>query len=155
MSEFAITTTVLEQNGVYIDPSDGKFLDVLFKEYVRDFFDKESMSLTLSKEDLFFYGENANVYLLNYIYQDLFNSDEKPFNPVLKSKEEGSINLSLFNSLDEQVKYMVKLLEKMQIDFKGLSKKYMLLTFPQSLDGFHTEKIYDLRYEELNNKNHV
>ena len=149
LKAYTITTTVLEQDGIYFDPSDDDFLDAVFKEYVRDFLKEESVTLTLSKRDLFYYGENANVYLLNHIYQDLFHTDEAPFDPVLESREEGSINLSLFNGFDKQVDFLVQILEEMQIDFKKLSEKYMLLGFPHSLECYEERDIYDLRYEDV------
>lgn len=149
MDEYEITTIVLEQDGVYFDPSDGDFLDKIFKEYVRDFLQKDEIVLNLSKEDLFYYGENANVYLLNYIYQDLFDTTKKVFDPIARSKEDGSINLSLFNGFDKQVVFLVKILEKMQINFKKLSEDYMLLGFPHSIDCYKEDKVYDVRYEDI------
>lgn len=149
LDEYEITTIVLEQNGIYFDPSDGDFLDKIFKEYVRDFLQKDEVSLNLSKEDIFYYGENANVYLLNYIYQDFFNTTKKVFDPVGRSKDEGSINLSLFNGFDEQVAFLVEILEKMKIDFKKLSKDYMLLSFPTSMRCYKEDKVYGVRYEDV------
>jgi len=148
--KYDITTIVLKQKGIYFDPSDSNFLDKIFKEYVRRFLKKEKVILKLSKLELFFYGENANVYLLNYIYNDFFpNRSEKPFNPILKS-DEGSINLSLFNGTEEQVVFLIEILDKMKIDFKKLSKKYMLLPFPHSLEYYGEDRVCNVRYEKWN-----
>ena len=54
LGDYEITTTVLEQNGIYFDPSDNDFLDKIFKEYVLNFLEKDKIILELSKEDLFF-----------------------------------------------------------------------------------------------------
>ena len=150
LGDYEITTTVLEQNGIYFDPSDNDFLDKIFKEYVLNFLNEDKITLKLSKEDLFFYGENANVYMLNYIYEDFFpNKVKKPFNPILTDLEDGSkINLSLFNGFDEQLKYLIEILDKMEISFEKLSDKYMLLGFPNSIECYSEDKVYDLRYED-------
>jgi hypothetical protein len=146
-NKYDITAYVIEQNGIYFDPSDDDFLDAVFKEYVRHFCNQESITLTLCKEDLYFYGENVNVYLLNHIYQELLGGDEKPFDPILRSKEEGSINLSLFNGFDKQIYYLIAVLDKMEIDFKALREEYMVLEFPDSLESHEKAIITDLRYE--------
>jgi len=145
--EYDITTIVLKQKGIYFDPSDDYFLDKIFKEYVRNFLKKDEVILNLSKLELFFYGENANVYLLNYIYNDFFpNKSKNPFNPILKS-DEGSINLSLF-SIDEQVIFLIEILDKMKINFKKLSKKYMMLPFPDSLECYSEDGVHKVRYKK-------
>jgi len=150
LKEYDISTIVLEQNGIYFDPSDGKFLDKIFKEYVRNFLQKDDdIILHLSKEDLFFYGENANVYLLNYIYQDLFNTTKKVFDPILRGEDEGSINLTLFNGSEKQVVFLVAILEKMQIDFKNFSEDYMLVGFPLSMSCYKEDNVYGIRYEDI------
>jgi len=149
LEEYEITTTVLEQDGLYFDPCNDDFLDALFKEFVRDFLKQDRVTFKLSKEDLFFYGENANVYMLNFIYSYLFpDSEQKPFNTILRDKEDGSINIGLFNLFDEQMLFLVEILEKMKISFFKLSKKYMLLSFPNSIECYNEDKIYNLRYEE-------
>ncbi len=149
LSKYDITTIVLKQNGIYFDPSDDDFLDKIFKEYVRKFLKKKKVKLKLSAKDIFFYGENANVYLLNYIYNDLFpNKNRSPFNPVLDIEDEGSMNLSLFNGMDKQVLFLIEILDRMEINFKKLSKKYMLLEFPKSLECYDTEGVYDMRYKK-------
>ncbi len=149
LDKYDITTVVLEQDGFYFDPSDDDFLDKVFKEYVLNFLDKDKIELNLSKQDIFFFGENANVYMLNYIYKDFFPQKTKnPFDPTLKDQEDGVINLGLFNGLDEQILFLIEILQKMDISFKKLSKKYMLLGFPNSLECYNDKKIYDLRYEE-------
>ena len=150
LGDYEITTIVLEQNGIYFDPSDSDFLDKIFKVYVVNFLNRDKITLELSKEDLFFYGENANVYMLNYIYANFFpGKAKKPFNPILTDLEDGSkINLSLFNGFDEQLQYLVEILEKMGISFETLSEKYMLLSFPNSIECYNEDKVYDLRYED-------
>ncbi len=143
-----ITTMVLKHKGVYFDPSDGDFLDKIFKEYVRKFLRKKRVTLKLSVSDVFFYGENANVYLLNYIYHDLFPKKRKNlFNPIYKS-DEGSMNFHLFNMMDSQVLFLIEILEKMKINFKKLSKKYMLLPFPISMECYDEDEVYGVRYEK-------
>lgn len=150
LGDYEIATTVLEQNGIYFDPSDSDFLDKIFKEYVLNFLEKDKITLELSKEDIFFYGENANVYMLNYIYADFFPTKaKKPFNPIIEDSEDGGkINLSLFNGFDEQLKYLIEILEKMKISFEELSNKYMLLSFPNSIECYSKNKVFDLRYED-------
>ncbi len=143
-----ITTIVLKQKGIYFDPSDDDFLDKIFKEYVRNFLKKKKVTLKLSKLDLYFYGENSKVYLLNHIYHDLFpHKTQNPFNPILTS-DEGAINLHLFNAMDEQVLFLIEILNKMKIDFKKLSKKYMLLPFPLSMKCYDEDGVYNVRYEK-------
>jgi hypothetical protein len=52
-----IMTLVLEQDGFYFDPSDRDFLSAIFKEYVRNFLKEKSVTLELSKKELFYYGD--------------------------------------------------------------------------------------------------
>ncbi len=148
LKEYEITTIVLYQNDIYFDPSDDDFLDKIFKEYARNYLKDDEIELKLSKRDIFYYGENANVYLLNYIYNKFFpTKKQNPFNPILES-DEGSINLTLFNGLGEQVFFLIEILEKMEIDFKKLSEDCMLLSFPDSLSCYKDDEIEGLRYEE-------
>lgn len=147
LSKYDITTIVLKQKGIYIDPSDGEFLDKIFKEYVRKFLKTKKIKLKLSPKDMFFYGENANVYMLNYIYNSLFPTKKiNPFDTVVDIEDEGSMNLSLLNGMDKQVLFLIDILDKMEIDFKKLSKKYMLWTFPNSLECYNEDKVYNVRY---------
>ncbi len=149
LSKYDITTIVLKQKGIYIDPSDDDFLDKIFKEYVRKFLNKKTVKLKLSAKDIFFYGENANIYLLNYIYNNLFPTKKRnPFNAIIDIEDEGSMNLSLFNGMDKQVLFLIDILDKMEIDFKKLSKKYMIWTFPNSLECYNEDKVYNVRYEK-------
>ena len=145
-----VTTAVIKQNGIYIDPSDDDFLEVIFKEYVRKNMDKnEHIELKLSATDLFFYGENSNAYLLNYIYNTLFSEEpQNPFNPLLET-DEGNINIGLFNISENQINYLIKILYILEIDFKALSKKYMCFTFPQSLRRYDEDKVSNLNYKIL------
>lgn len=145
-----VTTYAIIQNDIVIDPSDRDFIAVVFKEYVRKKLQKQNaITLNLSATDLFFYGENANVYLLNYIYASLFpKHHKKPFDPVLES-DEGSINIGLFNAQVEQIVYLIEILYALKIDFKKLLKKYMLLPFPESLDYCDDEKISELSYQKV------
>jgi len=149
LSKYDITTIVLKQKGIYIDPSDDDFLDKIFKEYVRKFLNKKTVKLKLSAKDIFFYGENANIYLLNYIYNNLFPTKKRnPFNAIIDIEDEGSMNLSLFNGMDKQVLFLIDILDKMEIDFKKLSKKYMIWTFPNSLECYNEDKVYNVRYDK-------
>jgi len=153
LNEYDITTTVLEQNGVYFDPSDSDFLDAIFKEFVRCYFKQERAIFELSREDMFFYGENANVYMLNFIYNNFFpDKKQSPFNAIVRDEEEGSISVGLFNLFDGQILFLVEILEKMEIDFATLSRDYTLLSFPHSLECYNENNIYNLRYEEWSKK---
>jgi len=145
-----IMTLVIEQDGIYFDPSDERFLGVVFKEYVRRFMQESSTTLTLSKLELFYYDENANLYMLNHIYNDLFpDKAPYPFNSILEDDEEGAINLGLFNlPFGNQIKNLIEILEKMEINFKKLSEDYMLLTFPQSMRRYDRDEIIGLYYTE-------
>lgn len=145
-----ITTYVIMQNNIVIDPGNRDFLAVVFKEYVHKKLQKQdAITLNLSATDLFFYGENANVYMLNYIYASLFpKRHKKPFDPVLES-DEGSINIGLFNAQVNQIVYLIEILYALKIDFKKLLKKYMLLSFPESLDYCDDEKISELSYRKV------
>lgn len=146
--KYDITTIVLKQKGIYFDPGSDDFLDMIFKEYVRKFLKKDKVTLKLSSIELFFYGENANAYLLNHIYNEFFPDKPKnPFDPIIKT-DEGSINLYLFNGFDEQVLFLVEILERMEIDFKKLSKKYMLLPFPHSLECYDEGRVHKMRYKK-------
>lgn len=149
LSKYDITTIVLKQKGIYIDPSDSDFIDAIFKEYVRKFLKKKKIVFKLSKIELFFYAENSNIYFLNYIYNDFFpNKEKNPFNSLIKT-DEGTINLSLFNGFDEQVLFLVEILEKMEINFKKLTKKYsMLVEFPHSLECYDEDRVYKVRYSK-------
>ncbi|DAB27406.1 MAG: hypothetical protein A2513_06200 [Sulfurimonas sp. RIFOXYD12_FULL_33_39] len=144
-----IMTLVLEQNSFYFDPSDSDFLGAVFKEYVRNFLDKKSATLELSKKELFYYNENANLYLLNHIYNDLFKDKEpNPFNAILEDDEDGAINLGMFNlPFASQLKNLIEILQKMEIDFKKLSEDYMLLGFPNSMECYEKKDVIDLSYK--------
>jgi hypothetical protein len=150
LDKYEISAIVLEQDGIYFDPSDVDFLDKVFKEYVVGFLKEDEIALELSKENLFFYGENSSVYFLNYIYNDFFpNKQQNPFNPILEDiGESEKINLHLFNGFDEQVVFLVEILEKMDISFDELNKKYTLLSFPNSLECYGENIVYNIRYEE-------
>ena len=145
-----ITTLVIEQNGIVIDPSDNDFLGAVFKQYVlRKLGKEEFVALNLSASDLFFYGENANVYLLNYIYSMLFPDNPlKPFDPILQS-DEGEINIGLFNCQENQIVYLVEILHVLAIDFNEILDKYMVFPFPRSLEYYDKERISDLIYKNL------
>ncbi|WP_418185893.1 hypothetical protein ACNSOS_03015 [Aliarcobacter vitoriensis] len=144
-----IMTLVIEQNGFYFDPSDSDFLGAIFKEYVRNFLDNDSVILKLSKKELFFYGENANLYLLNHIYNNFFpNKKQNPFNSIYDDDEDGATNLGIFNlPFANQLQNLIEILEKMEIDFKKLSEKYMLLGFPNSMKRYRKKDIIDLSYK--------
>jgi len=145
-----VTTYVIIQNGLVLDPSGTDFLATVFKVYVRKRVKKEDViTLDLSARDLFFYGENANVYVLNHIYASLFPKRHiKPFDPVLES-DEGSINIGLFNAQEAQIYHLIEILHALKIDFKKLLKKYMLLPFPESLDYCDDDKISELSYAKV------
>ena len=144
-----IMTLVLEQNGFYFNPSDNDFLGVIFKEYVRKFLKEESVTLELSKKELFYYGENANLYLLNHIYNNLFpNKEPNPFNSIIEDDEDGAINLGMFNlPFASQLKNLIEILQNMEIDFKKLSEDYMLLGFPNSMECYEKKDMMDLSYK--------
>lgn len=143
-----IMTLVLEQDCFYFDPSDSDFLGAIFKEYVRNFLDEENFMIELSKVELFYYHENANLYLLNKIYNKLFPSnDSSPFNSIYEDEEE-TINFGMFNLPSaNQLKKFIEILQKMNINFKKLSKKYMLLGFPNSMECYKEKDVIDLDYK--------
>ncbi len=145
---YNITTLVLEQDGFYFDPSDGDFLGAIFKEYVRNFLDDDFIDLKLSKKELFYYSENANLYMLNNIYNNLFKSnDPSPFNAIIDD-DEGAINLGIFNSpFASQLVKLIEILEKMEISFSKLSQEHMLLGFPNSIECYKEKDIIDLYYK--------
>lgn len=144
-----IMTLVLEQKGFYFDPSDNSFLGAIFKEYVRKFLKDEYITLELSKKELFYYGENANLYMLNIIYNDLFKDKEPtPFNAIIEDNEDGAMNLGMFNlPFAFQLKNLIEILQKMEIDFKKLSEDYMLLGFPNSMECYKAKDVIDLDYK--------
>lgn len=143
-----IMTLVIEQDGFYFDPSDGDFLGVIFKEYARRFMQEESTTLTLTRRELFYYGENANLSMLNHIYNDLFpDKESNPFNAILES-DEGAMYLGMFNLLfASQLKNLIEILEKMECDLKKLSEEYMLLGFPHSMECYKERDVMDLNYK--------
>lgn len=143
-----IMTLVLEQDGFYFNPSDSDFLSAIFKEYVRNFLKEKSVTLELSKKELFYYGDNANLYLLNHIYNDLFKDKEpNPFYAVIED-DEGAMNLGIFNlPFVSQLKNLIEILEKLKIDFKKLSEDYMLLGFPNSMECYKEKDMIDLSYK--------
>jgi hypothetical protein len=143
-----IMTLVLEQKEFYLDPSDSNFLSAIFKEYVRKFLKEEYITLELSKKELFYYAENANLYLLNTIYNNLFKDKESnPFISIVES-DEGAMNLGIFNlPFASQLKNLIEILEKMEIDFKKLSEDYMLLGFPNSMEYYKEKDMIDLSYK--------
>ena len=89
------------------------------------------MTLELSKKELFYYGENANLYLLNHIYNNLFpNKEPNPFNSIIEDDEDGAINLGMFNlPFASQLKNLIEILQNMEIDFKKLILKYKFSCF--------------------------
>lgn len=143
-----IMTLVLEQDGFYFDPSDRDFLSAIFKEYVRNFLKEKSVTLELSKKELFYYGDNANLYLLNHIYNDLFKDKEaNPFYAIIED-DEGAMNLGIFNlPFVSQLKNLIEILQKLKIDFKKLSEDYMLLGFPNSMECYKEKDVMDLSYK--------
>ncbi|MCT7618314.1 hypothetical protein N5U05_11250 [Aliarcobacter butzleri] len=143
-----IMTLVLEQDGFYFDPSDSDFLGAIFKEYVRKFLKEEYITLELSKKELFYYGENANLYMLNTIYNDLFKDKEPtPFNAIIED-DEGAMNLGIFNlPFVSQLKNLIEILQKLEINFKKLSEDYMLLGFPNSMECYKEKDVIDLSYK--------
>lgn len=66
----------------------------------------------------------------------------------IKIEDEGAMNLHLFNGIDEQVLFLIEILDKMKIDFKKLEKKYMLLSFYQSLECYDEDEVHKVRYEK-------
>lgn len=143
-----IVTLVLEQDGFYFDPSDSDFLGAIFKEYVRKFLKEEYITLELSKKELFYYGENANLYMLNTIYNDLFKDKEPtPFNAIIED-DEGAMNLGIFNlPFVSQLKNLIEILQKLEINFKKLSEDYVLLGFPNSMECYEKKDVMDLSYK--------
>ena len=143
-----IMTLVLEQDGFYFNPSDSDFLSAIFKEYVRNFLKEKSVTFKLSKKELFYYSDNANLYLLNHIYNDLFKDKEpNPFYAVIED-DEGAMNLGIFNlPFVSQLKNLIEFLQKMEIDFKKLSEDYMLLGFPNSMECYKEKDMIDLSYK--------
>jgi hypothetical protein len=151
MGELAnITTVVIEQGKLYIDPSESDFLGAVFKEFVQQKIDKHTKTtLSLSAEDLFFYHENANIYLLNHIYNILFPTKPlNPFNAVVQS-DEGAFNLGLFNGSESQISFLIEILEALNLNLSSLYEKHSFLSFPDSLDCYGTENPTDLYYEVL------
>lgn len=144
-----IMTLVLEQDGFYFNPSDSDFLSAIFKEYVRNFLKEKSVTFKLSKKELFYYSDNANLYLLNHIYNDLFKDKEpNPFNAIIEDNEDGAMNLGMFNlPFASQLKNLIEILEKLEIDFKKLNEDYMLLGFPNSMECYKEKDMIDLSYE--------
>lgn len=143
-----IMTLVLEQDGFYFNPSDSDFLSAIFKEYVRNFLKEKLVTFKLSKKELFYYSDNANLYLLNHIYNDLFKDKEpNPFYAVIED-DEGAMNLGIFNlPFVSQLKNLIEILEKLEIDFKKLSEDYMLLGFPNSMECYKEKDMIDLSYK--------
>ena len=145
-----VTTMVIEQDNMYIDPTDSDFLGAVFKEFVRQKVDRNAKTtLLLSAEDLYFYHENANVYLLNHMYNTLFpNKPSDPFDPIIET-DEGDINLGLFNGCEQQIPFLIDILEALNLNLHTLSEKYAFLSFPDSLDCYGTENPIDLHYKTL------
>ena len=143
-----IMTLVLEQDGFYFNPSDSDFLSAIFKEYVRNFLKEKLVTFKLSKKELFYYSDNANLYLLNHIYNDLFKDKEpNPFYAVIED-DEGAMNLGIFNlPFVSQLKNLIEFLQKMEIDFKKISEDYMLLGFPKSMECYKEKDMIDLSYK--------
>ena len=148
-----IMTLVLEQNGFYFDPSDNDFLGVIFKEYVRNFLKEDNIQFNLSKKELSFYSNNANIYLLNYIYNDFFPQEKQSsFYSTIQDDDE-TINLGIFNiPFSNQLKNLIQILEKMNINFKKLGEDYMLLGFPNSIECYKKDEVIEIYYKEYNLK---
>ena len=138
-----ITTLVIEQGKTIIDPSDADFLSALIKEYVKNHGNKKTITLKLSLVEAFYYGENANVYMLNYIYKAFFGSKiKKPFNPILHDKEEKEyINIGLFNASVKQVYFLVEILEKMKKEGEKFIGKNYDLTFEWCDDKIYCSEL--------------
>ncbi len=147
-----ITTLVIKQGKLYVDPTDGDFLGALYKIYVRKY-SKKSLVLTLSAVDIFYYEDNHNVYLLNAIYNNMFpNKKQNPFNPILESKSGEKINIGLFNFEHKQIKYLIDIIKVLKVDLKYILKNYTVLDFPKSLDSYDNEKLYDFKYSKIDKK---
>jgi hypothetical protein len=147
---YDIMTLVLEQDGFYYNPNNKKFLGAIFKEYVKKFMKEDNTSLKLSKKELFFFSENANLYMLNHIHNELFKDrDPNPFNAIVEDDEDGAMNLGMFNlPFGNQLKILIEILEMMECDFKKLSEDYMILGFPDSQGRREKKTMIDLYYSE-------
>ncbi|MBV5278432.1 MAG: hypothetical protein J0647_05280 [Campylobacteraceae bacterium] len=132
-----ITTLVIQQGKIILDPSDENFLSTLIKEYVKNHGKKKTITLKLSLVEAFYFGKNANAYMLNHIYKAFFGSKiKKPFNSILHDKEEKEyINIGLFNASSKQVSYLVDILNEMKISLKKLSKNVELALKKRKLCG--------------------
>lgn len=80
--------------------------------------------------------------MLNIIYNDLFKDKEPtPFNAIIEDNEDGAMNLGMFNlPFAFQLKNLIEILQKMEIDFKKLSEDYMLLGFPNSMECYEKKR---------------
>jgi hypothetical protein len=83
-----IVTIVLEQDGIYFDPSYEDFLGYIFRKFAKERMKSDSLDMKLDKKDIFFFHENANSYMLNMIYIELFGNDsEKNFDTTNMMKK--------------------------------------------------------------------
>lgn len=147
-----IVTTVLDQDGIYFDPSYEDFLEYIFRKFAKERIQNDSLNMKLSKKDIFFFHENANSYLLNLIYIELFGSDEKEnFDTTIYDKEDGYINLASFlhkNHLDK----LIEIIDELKINFKDILNNTSILDFPKSLDDYneYDNRLINFRYQSKN-----
>ena len=82
-----------------------------------------------------------SIYSITFTILLFSDNRPDPFNAVVHS-DEGSFNLGLFNGSEDQIIYLINILESLNINLDSLCEKYTLLSFPDSLDCYGTEKSY-------------
>lgn len=90
---------------------------------------------------------------MNYIYNDFFpHEKQNPFYSTIQDQDE-TMDLGIFNlPFSNQLKNLIQILEKMNINFKKLSEDYMLLGFPNSMECYKKNEVIDMYYKEYNLK---
>ncbi len=146
-----ITTTVIKQGKYIVDPSDEDFISALIKIYSKIKKKNTIFTLEIDHAELFYYGENSLSYILNLIYMDLFKTNKKHFEPLLRCDDGDVYSIGLFSIDSKMIKFMIKILKKLDVDLKYILKEYTVLPFPKSLNDYNTKKLFDFSYDKVKN----
>jgi len=144
-----ITTAVIKQGKYIVDPSDNDFISAIIKTYAKTKSKNTKFTLEIDHAELFYFAESSLSFILNLIYMDLFKSDKKPFEALLKCDDGDVYNVGLFSIETKQVKYLIKILKKLDISLKYILSKYVVLSFPKSLDSYDKNKLFDFTYDKI------
>lgn len=147
-----VTTNVIKQGKIIVDPSDDDFISALIKIYAKTKKKNTTYNLKIDHAQLFYYGENSLAYMLNLIYMDLFKTDDQPFEPLLRCDNGDVYSIGLFSIETKPIENIIKIMKKLDVDLKYIIKKHMVSPFPRSLDDYDNDKLFDFSYSKISTR---